>query len=81
MEDHRNEERQDTGWDDRAPSATTRWLVIACVTLFAVVIFAVGYAYERRSAASALIDQNQTMRSAETQMRGQIDLLTAKING
>ncbi len=59
MEDHRNEERQNTKWDDRAPSATTRWLVIVSVTLFAIVIFAVGYAYERASAASALIEQNR----------------------
>lgn len=80
MEDQRNQERQNQEWDDRAPSAATRWLVIVCVTLFAVAIFAVGYAYERSSAASAMNDQNQTMRAAETQMRGQIDLLTAKIN-
>ncbi|MBZ5659843.1 MAG: hypothetical protein LAO08_05490 [Acidobacteriia bacterium] len=80
MEDHLNEEKQNLKWEDRAPSAATRWLVIVSVTLFAITIFAVGYAYERATAASALSDQNQMMRTAETQMRGQIDLLTAKIN-
>jgi hypothetical protein len=80
MEDHRNEERQNLNWEDRAPNSATRWLVIVCVTLFAVAIFAVGYAYERTAAANALNDQNQMMRAADAQMRGQIDVLTAKIN-
>ena len=84
MEDERNEqsnsERPTTHWEDRAPNAATRWLVIVCVTLFAVAIFAVGYAYERGAAATAMNTQNQTMRASQTQMRGEIDLLTAKIN-
>jgi hypothetical protein len=80
MEDRKNEEQNNLQWEDRAPSAATRWLVIICVTLFAIAIFAVGYAYERSSAANSLSGQNQMMLAAQTQMRGQIDSLTAKIN-
>lgn len=80
MEDQEHEALPEQKWEDRAPSATTRWLVILSVVLFAATIFAVGYAYERSQAAASLNDQNQMMRASETQMRGQIDMLSAKIS-
>src|SRR5258708_948038 len=80
MEDHENEKHQELKWDDRAPNATTRWLVIVSVVLFAAAIFGVGYAYEQSETVTSLNQQNQLMRAAETQMRGQIDTLTAKIS-
>jgi len=80
MEDQENEKRQELKWDDRAPNATTRWLVIVSVVLFAAAIFGVGYAYEQSETVTSLNQQNQLMRAAETQMRGQIDTLTAKIS-
>ena len=80
MEDHEKEGRPEQQWEDRAPAATTRWLVILSVLLFAAVIFAVGYGYEQSTAVAELNQQNLTMHSAEVQMRSQIDSLTAKID-
>ena len=80
MEDYKNEGRPEHKWEDRAPNATTRWLVIVSVVLFAAAILAVGYAYEQSASVTALNQQNQGMRAVETQMRGQIDTLRTKID-
>jgi len=80
MEDHQNEGLPEPTPVDHSPSGAARTLTIVSVLLFAFAIFAIGYAYEQRAAVTALNQQNQLMHASETQMRGQIDMLTAKIN-
>jgi hypothetical protein len=80
MEDHQNEGLPEPNPIDHSPSGAARTLTIVSVLLFAFAIFAIGYAYEQRAAVTALNQQNQVMRESETLMRGQIDMLTAKIN-
>lgn len=80
MEDYQNEGLPEPKRADHSPSGAARTLTIVSVVLFASAIFAIGYAYEQSAAVTALNQQNQIMRASETQMRGQIDMLTAKIN-
>jgi len=80
MDEYRKEERPEPQWEDRAPAATTRWLVILSVVLFAAAVFAAGYAVEQNAAVGVLKQQDQAMNSAQLQMRSQIDALTAKVS-
>jgi uncharacterized coiled-coil protein SlyX len=78
--DDRKEERSEKKWEDRAPAATTRWLVILGLLFLAAAIFGGGYAYEQSLATSDLTTQNQSLRSTIDQMRSQIGALTAKLD-
>jgi hypothetical protein len=79
MEELPNQERPETQWEDRSPAATTRWLVILSVVLFAAAVFAVGYAFEQNAAVAELKQQNQAMNSSEAQLRSQISALGEKV--
>jgi len=79
MEDSAKRQHSETEWEDRAPAATTRWLVILCVVMFAAAVFSGGYAYEQNATVSQLKQQNQTMNSAEAQLQGRVDTLDEKI--
>ena len=82
MEDFPKQEKQDRSnshWEDRAPTGVPRWLVILCVALFAVAVFAGGYAFEQNSAMTQLKQQNLAMNSAAAQMRSQVDSLGEKV--
>jgi hypothetical protein len=79
MENIPKEERSETQWKNRAPSPMTRWLAILSVALIATAVIAIGYAVEQNAAVADLKQQNQAMNSAETQLRGQIDTLSAKV--
>jgi len=74
------EENQKEGqWEDRAPAATTRWLVILSVVLFGAAIFAGAYAIQQNSAVSDLKQQNSAMNTATQQLKGEVDSLTTKL--
>ncbi len=77
--DDSREDRTEKRWEDRAPSGTTRWLVILGLLFLAAVIFGGGYAYEQSMATSDLTIQNQSLRSTIDQLRNQIDTMTAKL--
>jgi hypothetical protein len=82
MEDFPKQEKQERSnshWEDRAPAAVPRWLVILCVMLFAAAVFAGGFAFEQNAAMTQLKQQNLAMNSAAAQMRGQIDSLGEKV--
>jgi hypothetical protein len=79
MDENRGEDRSESQWEDRAPAATTRWLIILSVVLFGAAVFAGGYAIEKNSAVAELKQQNQAMNSMEQQMKGEIDALSTKI--
>jgi hypothetical protein len=79
MENIPKQERPETQWKDRAPSPTSRWLAILSVALFVCALFAAGYAFQQNTAVTDLKQQNQAMNSAESQLRGQIDTLSAKV--
>ncbi len=79
MDELPKQERSNSHWEDRAPAAVPRWLVILCVMLFAVAVFAGGYAFEQNSAVAELKQQNLAMNSTTAQMRSQIEALGEKI--
>jgi hypothetical protein len=79
MENMPKEERSETQWKNRAPSPMSRWLAILSVALIATAVIAMGYAIEQNAAVADLKQQNQAVNSAETQLRGQIDTLSAKV--
>ncbi len=72
--------QHETQYETSRPSATTRWFIIASVALFAAASVAVVYGYKQSTTVSHLSQQNQMLRDDETQMRGQIDSLTAKLD-
>ena len=79
MEENRKEDRSEGQWEDRAPAATTRWLVILSVVLFGAAIFAGAYAIQQNSAVADLKQQNIAASTTTQQLKGQIDALTTKI--
>jgi cell division protein FtsB len=78
--DHRNEERVEKKWEDRAPAVTTRWLVILGMVLFVAAIFGAGYAYQQSMATADLAAQNQSLHATIDHMNNQIGAMTAKVN-
>ncbi|MGH9680666.1 MAG: hypothetical protein ACRD4Y_12010 [Candidatus Acidiferrales bacterium] len=80
MENQENEEPRDPQWVEETPSAPSRLLAILIVVFFAAAVLAVGYGYEQSKAVTTLNQRNQMMTASESQMRSQIDTLTAKIN-
>jgi hypothetical protein len=90
MDDYRKEDRAEPHpadkawsnqtWENRAPGRATRWLVILSVLFLGAAVAAFGYGYEQNSSLTALAEQNQTLHSAITQMRSQLDQLTTKLN-
>ena len=67
-------------WKDRAPAASTRWLVILAAVFLVSAIFAGGYAYEQHMIASDLAAQNQSLHSTVDRMSNQIANLTEQLN-
>lgn len=79
MEDFPKQDQPNSQWEDRAPAAVPRWLVILCVMLFAVAVFAGGYAFEQSSTVGELKQQNLAMNSTTAQLRSQIEALGEKV--
>ena len=81
--EHNKEQQQDQHtrqFETSRPGISGASLVIATLALFAAAIVAVAYGYKQNSTAAHLSQQNQMLRDDESQMRGQIDSLTAKLN-
>jgi hypothetical protein len=78
--DDRNEEHVEKKWQGRAPSTTTRWLVILGLLFLTAAIFGGQYAYQQSMATSDLTLQNQALHTTIEQMRSQIGTLTAKLD-
>src|ERR1700681_3134647 len=78
--DDRNEARAEKTWEDRAPAATTRWLVILGLLFFVAAIFGGGYAYQQSMATAGLAAQNQSLHATINQMSNQIGTMTAKLD-
>jgi len=80
----RNDDRREDGgekkWEDRAPTAMTRWLVILAVVFLGVAIIGGAYAYQQSLAVSDLTLQNQSFLSTISQMRSQIEGLTEQLS-
>jgi hypothetical protein len=81
--EHNKEQQQEQHkrqYETSRPGVGTQSLVIATLALFAAAVVAVAFGYKQSSTVSHLDQQNQMLRDDETQMRGQIDSLTAKLN-
>lgn len=79
MEDFPKQDRPNSQWEDRVPAGVPRWLVILCVMLFAVAVFAGGYAFEQSSTVGELKQQNLAMNSTTSQLHSQIEALGEKV--
>ena len=78
-QEQQQEQRQERQEASR-PGVSAPFLVVAVLALFAAAVAAVAYGYKQNATVSHLSQQNQMLRDDETQMRGQIDSLTAKLN-
>ena len=79
MEDIPNEKGSNAQWQDRSPAASTGWLALLSVLLFAAAVFAVGYAFQQNTAVTQLKQKNEAMTTTEMQLRNQIDALSERV--
>jgi hypothetical protein len=79
LENIPNKKRSEAQWQDRSPAASTRWLALLSVLLFAAAVFAVGYAFQQNTAVTELKQKNEAMTTAGVQLRSQIDALSEKV--
>jgi hypothetical protein len=79
MENIPNENGSPAQWQDRSPAASTRWLALLSVLLFAAAVFAVGYAFQQKTTVAELKQKNEAMTTTEMQLRNQIDALSEKV--
>ena len=63
-----------------APANTNRWLVIAIVVLLGVVGVALGYGYRQQMLVGHLTAQQTVADSTISQMQGQLNAVTSKLN-
>jgi hypothetical protein len=79
LENIPNEKGSEAQWQDRSPAASTGWLALLSVLLFAAAVFAVGYAFQQNTAVTELKQKNEAMTAAGVQLRSQFDALSEKV--
>lgn len=79
MESYRDENPTESK-QDSGGTQINRWMVIAVVALLIVAGIAAGYGIHQQSLANQLGTQSQEMTATISQLRGQVESLTAKLN-
>ena len=79
MQDHNEQNEHESPYGDTATS-TNRWLVIAIVVLLGVAGVAIGYGYRQQMLVGHLTAQQTVADSTISQMQGQLNAVTSKLN-
>jgi len=73
------EENQVEAHEPSGSRRTSGWLIALLVVLFAATAISFGYGYRQHQAVNDISSQNETLSTSVTQMRTQMDSLTAKL--